>query len=257
MKKLTQTEASRYWRSVHNAATTDLAAVCFPDRTHAFNRFFDRTQRHAVRRCLARLGIGLEDRRVLDWGCGRGRWLEFFATRQATTVGVDISADAARICRGKGFVVCQGSIAALPFADCSFDIVSSITVIQHVVPEDQEAAICELQRVLRPGGHAILIENTSEDPSWHVWGMPVSRWRELFNRSRLVFAENHYFVPLFRLLWRVRLVTSSRTVLNSAEFLALPLAYVLEYAFMTLRSRRSGTMGLQHVMVFKKSSPEA
>jgi SAM-dependent methyltransferase len=257
MKKLTQTEASRYWRSVHGAAATDLAAVCFPDRTQAFNRFFDRVQRHAVRRCLAHLGIAVEGRRVLDWGCGRGRWLGFFAARQATAVGVDISADAAKICQGKGFVVCQGSIAALPFADCSFDVVSSITVIQHVVPEDQEAAIRELQRVLKPGGHAVLIENTSEDPSGHVWGMPVLRWRELFNRSRLVFAENHYFVPLFRLLWRVRLVTSSRTVLNSAEFLALPVAYALEFALMTLRSRRLGTMGLQHVMVFKKSGPEA
>jgi len=257
MKKLTQTEASQYWRSVHGAAVADLAAVCFPDRTHAFNRFFDRIQRHAVRRCLTHLGIALEHRRVLDWGCGRGRWLGFFAARQATAVGVDLSSDAAKICRGKGFVVCQGSIAALPFADCSFDIVSSITVIQHVVPEDQEAAIRELQRVLKPGGHAVLIENTSEDPSGHVWGMPVSRWRALFSRSQLVFAENHYFVPLFRLLWGVRLVTRSRAALNSAEFLALPFAYALEVALMTLRSRRTGTLGLQHVMVFKKSGPEA
>ncbi len=257
MKKLTQTEAHQYWRSVHGTAVADLAAVCFPDRPHAFNQFFNRAQRYAVRRCLARLGIALEHRRVLDWGCGRGRWLGFFAARQATTIGIDISADAAKICRRKGFVVCQGSIAALPFADCSFDVVSSITVIQHVVPEDQRAAIRELQRVLKPGGYAILIENTSEDPSWHVWGMPVERWRELFNWSQLIFAEGHYFVPLFRLLWRVRMIAGSQKVRNSAEFLALPLAYALEFALMTLRSRRWDTIGLQHVMVFRKSRPEA
>jgi SAM-dependent methyltransferase len=196
-----------------------------------------------MQRCLAHLRIALAGRRLLDLGCGRGRWLEFFAARGATVAGIDISGDAARLCGGKRLAVCQGSIVALPFADDSVEVVSSITVIQHIVPNDQEAAIREVERVLKPGGYAILLENTSEDSSWHVWGMPVWRWVSLFDRSRLILLENHYYVPLFRLLWRIRLVAGRRGVRNALEFLALPLAYALEFSLMTLRSRRSGSAG--------------
>jgi len=108
-------------------------------------------------------------------------------------VVIDISADAAKICQGKGFVVCQGNIAALPFADCSFDVVSSITVIQHVVPEDQEAAIRELQRVLKPGGRMLevgcgtgqFLEEALRSGHWEVTGVEPSERAASYTREHL------------------------------------------------------------------------
>jgi SAM-dependent methyltransferase len=46
----------------------------------------------------------------------------------------------------------RASVSELPFADSTFDLITSFDVLQHV-PEQQDAqAITEFYRVLRPGG---------------------------------------------------------------------------------------------------------
>lgn len=253
MRKLTQPEAVDYWRSLHRRSTGDLEAVCFPDRPNAFNRFFDWMQRFAVRNCLKQAGLSVQGGTLLDIGCGRGRWLDFYEARGARVAGIDISMDAVGACRRRGFTVCSGSVDNLPFADGSFDWVNSITVLLHIPPPNQARAVQEIQRVLKPGGHALLLENTSADRSWHVWGAPVALWAERFEGSRRIIAANHYFIPLFRLLWRIPVVGGKVSLRNFLELVLLPAAYVVEYWLMRIRQGKPGTAGLQHLMVFRKS----
>jgi ubiquinone/menaquinone biosynthesis C-methylase UbiE len=53
----------------------------------------------------------------------------------------------------------------LPFEDHSFDVAVSTLVLCGV--DDQSRALCELRRVLRPGGRLVFIEHVrSEDPAW-------------------------------------------------------------------------------------------
>lgn len=52
----------------------------------------------------------------------------------------------------------SGEVQNLPFRDESFKCVSAVTVIQHIPPQEQVHALSEMVRVLRPGGHLILIE---------------------------------------------------------------------------------------------------
>lgn len=49
----------------------------------------------------------------------------------------------------------QGSVSALPFADSVFDIVTSIDVLYHA-RVDEERAVREMRRVLKPGGWLIV-----------------------------------------------------------------------------------------------------
>lgn len=51
----------------------------------------------------------------------------------------------------------RGDVRALPFADASFDLATSISALEHVAPEDggDAAAVRELARVLRPGGRLV------------------------------------------------------------------------------------------------------
>ena len=96
----------------------------------------------------------------LDAGCGpggNGAWLGEYGT----VVGVDISPEALRFVRARRQTrAVQASVASLPLADRSFDIVIAITVLTSV-PNDADA-VREMYRVLRPGGAIVLFEPAFE-----------------------------------------------------------------------------------------------
>jgi SAM-dependent methyltransferase len=92
-----------------------------------------------------------DGRRLLDAGCGTGNNLTHFR-RFGRTVGVDLSDEALRFCRGRGVAATRASLLSLPFAGATFDGVTSFDVLYHRWVEDDAAAVRELARVLKPGG---------------------------------------------------------------------------------------------------------
>jgi len=97
--------------------------------------------------------------RVLDAGCGTGGMMSRL-TRYAANrgvVGIDFSETALRFCvRRQQELLARASISELPFADASFDLITSFDVLQHVPDEKDAQAIAEFYRVLRPGGVAFI-----------------------------------------------------------------------------------------------------
>jgi SAM-dependent methyltransferase len=101
---------------------------------------------------------------VLDIGCGRGRHGFAALRRGATVCSVDLDADSLREVRSMSAAMAHerqthprssshfasGDATLLPFATASFDIVIASEVIEHI-PQD-EAALAEFHRVLKPGG---------------------------------------------------------------------------------------------------------
>ena len=88
---------------------------------------------------------------VLDAGCGTGGLLANLRS-PAWRAGVEISAEGVRLARRRGdAALVMGSVAALPFAEGSFDAVVSIDVLCHSGVVERQAAE-EAARVLRPGG---------------------------------------------------------------------------------------------------------
>lgn len=106
------------------------------------------------RLALIRRYAPLEDRRVLDAGCGVGAYVAAFRRFTDAVYGVDLDphkiAEAAR----QSPHTQVASVEALPYADASFDVVLSHEVIEHV--DDDRAAVVEAVRVLRPGGRLVL-----------------------------------------------------------------------------------------------------
>jgi SAM-dependent methyltransferase len=67
---------------------------------------------------------------------------------------LDISAPAAAKLRGRGAMVAIGKVTRLPFADCSFDLVCALDIIEHV--DDDDGALSEVARTTRPGGAVLM-----------------------------------------------------------------------------------------------------
>ena len=89
--------------------------------------------------------------RFLDSGCGTGVNLAHLG-RRGRAVGVDLSEEAIRFCRGRGVTAVRGSVVALPFRGDAFDCATSFDVLYHRWVTDDGAAVRELARVLKPGG---------------------------------------------------------------------------------------------------------
>lgn len=96
----------------------------------------------------------LAGKRVLDAGCGMGRFLEVAASAGAEVVGLDLSRAVERARRetrhGERAQFVQGDILNPPFAPESFDVVFSIGVLHHT--PDTRRAFRALVPLLKPGG---------------------------------------------------------------------------------------------------------
>ena len=97
--------------------------------------------------------------RLLDAGCGSGGMLARLRQHfpHASLTGMDFVERALELTRERkiGAELVQGSADALPFGEGEFDVVLSLDVIVlHGI--DDEKAIREMCRVLRPGGTLII-----------------------------------------------------------------------------------------------------
>lgn len=116
-------------------------------------------------------GADLDDRRVLDVGCGRGGTAILLAERYGAHVaGVDLSPEAIAFCRRTHvhprvrFEV--GDSEQLPFDDQAFDAVTNIES-SHTYP-NLRGFYAEVSRVLAPGGVFLYTDL-----------LPVQRWAEV------------------------------------------------------------------------------
>jgi ubiquinone/menaquinone biosynthesis C-methylase UbiE len=124
--------------------------------------------------------------RVLEIGAGTGLNAAYYAGDVDLTLTEPDEAMAAKL-QGRldaldrrAEVVLAGA-EALPFAASSFDTVVS-TLVLCTVP-DQEAALREVTRVLRPGGQFLFLEHVRSDST--RW----ARWQDRLNGPWRAFAE--------------------------------------------------------------------
>lgn len=91
---------------------------------------------------------------ILVDGCGIGTYLSRLSSDSTHAIGLDIELERSmEALQEKTPTVC-GAGETLPFPANTFDLVLSHEVLEHV--QDDQQAICEIVRTLRPGGRLIL-----------------------------------------------------------------------------------------------------
>lgn len=93
--------------------------------------------------------------RLLDVGCGSGRFLLTMRRRGWDVMGVDFDPAAVRAASGRyGVEVHLGTLADLAVEGLQFDAITASHVIEHV--RDPTALLAQCRRLLRPGGRVVL-----------------------------------------------------------------------------------------------------
>jgi 2-polyprenyl-3-methyl-5-hydroxy-6-metoxy-1,4-benzoquinol methylase len=106
---------------------------------------------------LYRRLVGEGRRRILDVGCGDGRFLGLlrdFGAPQWELVGVDFDPEVVARCRAAGFEAHATRVEELREGEGTFDAVVMLQLIEHV---ENPVEICRrVFALLRPGGHFIV-----------------------------------------------------------------------------------------------------
>jgi ubiquinone/menaquinone biosynthesis C-methylase UbiE len=186
--------------------TFKLDRVCCGGLPLSFNRFVGLFQKRSFIRMISAIG-DISGKRILDIGCGSGRWASLMARMEARVTGLDISEDMIRYAKSRfediDFI--KGSISEINFEDKLFDIATSITVIQHIPCEEQARAVFNISRCLKNGGYLIAMEEI-KNIFFGKSGRKIritfpntpSAWDALFERNgfEIIKKERILHVPL-------------------------------------------------------------
>ena len=153
-----------FWEeTAQRFAKRGFRAVCWPTSIGLVNWYIDVLQRTVLKRIFHQCQGG----KLLEIGCGVGRWSRRLLQMGVDVTGIDIAKSMVEEAQrrqlpqdGKAkakFVV--GKAEELPFKSRAFDCVLSVTVLQHIMDEQEvRRSVSEMIRVVRPGGKIIILE---------------------------------------------------------------------------------------------------
>lgn len=163
---------------------------------------------------------------ILDAGCGTGllaQKLQAFGSVEA----IDINSEAIKFAKKRNITVKQASINNLPFKNSSFDVAVSIDVIYHQLVKNDQKALTELYRVLRPGGLLIV-------------RVPANKWLTRSTDNHVYTRERYSYQKLKNKLKKANFKIIKLTYIN---MLLLPPA-ILSWFFEKLSPKKKTTSPL-------------
>jgi ubiquinone/menaquinone biosynthesis C-methylase UbiE len=122
----------------------------------------------------------LAGKRVLDIGCGKGRFARVIQERhpEASVSVMDLS-EAMLSFAPRNLNRVSATMTSLPFLTDSFDAAYATESLEHAV--EIGPAIAEMCRVVKPGGRLVIIDKNAEH-----WGkLRTPEWERWFNRGEL------------------------------------------------------------------------
>jgi len=92
--------------------------------------------------------------RILEDGCGVGMYVEHLSPFGGSVIGLEYDFERAAEARKNSPYIINAAGESLPLPTCTFDLILSHEVLEHV--QDDRLAVCEMVRILKPGGRVVL-----------------------------------------------------------------------------------------------------
>jgi len=92
--------------------------------------------------------------RILEDGCGVGMYVEHLSPFGGTVIGLEYDFERAAEARKNSAYIINAAGESLPLPTSTFDLILSHEVLEHV--QDDRRAVCEMVRILKPGGRVVL-----------------------------------------------------------------------------------------------------
>lgn len=123
---------------------------------------------------------------VLDVGCGTGRLVQYLRKNRLDAEGCDIATEAVKAARkiNPQSKIVIASASKLPFASSSFDLVCTISVIEHLKKTQIAKFLKEAKRVLKPNGFIFIVTPNFATPIRLLQGR---RWFGYADKTHVTF----------------------------------------------------------------------
>ncbi|TWT40901.1 putative S-adenosylmethionine-dependent methyltransferase [Phycisphaerae bacterium RAS1] len=206
VRKFWETHSALFAQIDDGADPDALANVCHPGAPAWLNDYYARFQRQVYSALFHRVPPPTGDSRALEVGCGAGRWCRFLAAAGFKTTGVDLQPHLVERNRKRYPHIEFVCSAIQDFQPTDrFDVISHVTVIQHIPKDQQLIAIRRFREILKPGGHVLALENV-HDRGTHVFANRVAEWTRMFETSgfRRIAVRRYDYSPFHRSLMTVR-----------------------------------------------------
>lgn len=204
-----------------------------------------RERRFLLRRMVEqRFPKGTYGRVALDIGAAGGGNTRVLRDMGMVAVPVEYDAAGSRVAQERGLPVVQADALTLPFRTGAVDVVVAFDVLEHI--EDDLRVLCEVRRVLRPGG-ALLVAVPADMALWSEHDEAVGHVRR-YTRENLaaVAAEAGLHVTEMR-SWNVLLrsvVAARRKRRTGSDLVETPALVNLALRGVITLERHLGWLGL-------------
>lgn len=132
--------------------------------------------------------------RMLDGGCGLGKWTLYYASRGFDVIGLDLSAKTVAQLKSRfaraNFVV--GDIRKTHFPDNSFDAYFSWGTFEHF-EIGLGPCFAEARRILKPGGYLFITLPFQSGNHLRRDSGPLERWDEAFDAAKGYTSEMRFY----------------------------------------------------------------
>jgi len=160
-----------------------------------------------------------ETMKILDVGCGPGKWSIMFAKKHVSVTGIDLSARMVKLAKKKANLnnlknikFYRMNVAELHFPEDTFDLVNCVTVIQHIFDDQKwKNGIHEMVRVTKSNGYIVICEMAP-------LLAPVKYTRHLCIRTMKQYVSEFTKAGAILLYWRVTDLSYPITAWNLRKF---------------------------------------